>query len=97
MEWTSWTWDPNKNRENIRKHRVSFETALSVFDDLDRAEREDDYQYEERWQTIGTVEGVFLVVVHTLQTRDGDPARIISARQAVPYERRRYQEGMWSS
>ena len=92
-----WTWDPEKNRENERKHRVSFETALLVFDDLERAEREDDYQYEERWQTIGTARGVFIIVIHTLQTRDGEPGRIISARQALPYERRRHQEGTWSS
>ncbi len=66
MEWTNWTWDPEKNRENIRKHRVSFETALLVFDDQERAAREDDYQYEERWQTIRTVERVFIIVIHTL-------------------------------
>ena len=66
-----WTWDPNKNRENQRKHRVSFETALLVFDDLDKAEREDDYWYEERWQTIGTAEDVIVVVIHTWPAREG--------------------------
>ena len=92
-----WTWDPEKNLENIRKHRISFETAMLVFDDPERAERKDDYQYEERWQTIGTVEGVFIIVIHTLQTTDSDSGRIISARQALPHERRRYQERSWSS
>jgi uncharacterized DUF497 family protein len=92
-----WTWDPNKNRENIRKHGFSFETSMLVFNDLGRQEREDDYPYEERWQTIGMVEGLFIIVIHTLQTRDGAPGRIISARQALPFERRRHQEGTWSS
>jgi uncharacterized DUF497 family protein len=92
-----WTWDTDKNRENIRKHGFSFETALLVFGDHERAEREDDYQYEERWQTIGTVDEVYIIVIHTLKTSDGEPGRIISARQALPYERRRYQEGTWSS
>ena len=92
-----WTWDPNKNRENQRKHRVSFETALLVFDDSDKAEREDDYWYEERWQTIGTAEDVIIVVIHTWPSMEGEPGRIISARQALPRERRRYREGTWSS
>jgi Ribonuclease toxin, BrnT, of type II toxin-antitoxin system len=26
-------WDENKNRENRKKHRVSFEIAMEVFDD----------------------------------------------------------------
>ena len=68
-----WIWDQDKNLENQRKHRVSFETALLVFNDPERAEREDDYQYEERWQTIGTAEEVLIVVIHTLQTEDGRP------------------------
>ena len=92
-----WTWDPNKNRENQRKHRLSFNTAVLVFNDTERATREDDYQYEERWQTIGTAEGVLIIVIHTLQAGDGEPGRIISARQALPYERRRYWEGTWSN
>jgi uncharacterized DUF497 family protein len=27
------TWDENKNRQNLRKHDVRFETAVLVFDD----------------------------------------------------------------
>ena len=92
-----WTWDPNKNRENIQKHRIRFETAMLVFDDLRNATREDDYEYEERWQTIGTVSGEFILVIHTWPTREGDPGRIISARKPAPYEIRRYQEDRWSN
>ena len=28
-----WTWDPNKNRTNIRDHGFDFETAQLVFKD----------------------------------------------------------------
>ena len=36
-----WTWDEAKNRENIRKHRVSFETAMFALQD-ELAVMEDD-------------------------------------------------------
>jgi uncharacterized DUF497 family protein len=38
----AWTWDPNKNRENIQKRRIRSETAMLVFDDLRNATREDE-------------------------------------------------------
>ena len=49
---------------------------------------------EERWQTIGMVEGVFLLfVAHTVDDdQDEDlSVRIISARKVTPEERRRYE------
>ena len=33
MAWVDWTWDPDKNRENIRKHGFDFQDAVDVFDD----------------------------------------------------------------
>ncbi len=50
---------------------------------------------EERWQTIGLVRGInILVVAHTYPEHHGeDVIRIISARKAAPYERRLYEEG----
>lgn len=64
-------WDGRKDRENWRKHRISFEDAALVFDDErclvypDRA----DESGEQRWHAIGTVrigsEGkAVLLVVH---------------------------------
>ena len=50
------TWDPAKNRENQRKHGISFDDAKAVFQDLDRIEVLDDRDYgEERWVAIGTM------------------------------------------
>ena len=92
-----WTWDPDKNRENIRKHGIDFPTALLVFIDPDYRTREDEYLYEQRWQTIGTVAGSLVLVIHTWRDREDEPGRIISARKPDPFERRRYQEGMWSN
>ncbi|MYC37159.1 MAG: BrnT family toxin [Chloroflexi bacterium] len=86
MNWTNWTWDPNKNRENIRKHRIDFPTALLVFLDLDLVMEEDYFPAEQRWRTIGMVAQRVLLVVHTLPFQD-EPGRIISARKAESYER----------
>ena len=36
------TWDPAKNRENQRKHGISFDDAKAVFQDPDRIEVLDD-------------------------------------------------------
>jgi len=60
-------WDQNKNRSNRAKHKVSFEVASLVFEDplhLSRIDRIVDG--EVRWQTIGMVGGVLLLLVaHT--------------------------------
>jgi uncharacterized DUF497 family protein len=49
---------------------------------------------EERWQAIGVVEGLFmLVVAHTVREQDDlEVIRIISARRANREEKRRYEE-----
>lgn len=90
------SWDDTKAASNLDKHGVSFELAAQVFDDpfhvsvLERIEN-----YEERWQTIGLVEGlVLLLVAHTVWDDDEDTEiRIISARKATKQERRIYEQG----
>lgn len=93
-----WTWDGRKNRENEQKHGLGFETAKLVFDDPYAATREDMHSPERRWQTIGVVENVTLIVVHTgaasSPSGDDEVGRIISARKATAGERRAYEEGI---
>jgi len=79
---TRFEWDPIKAAVNLRKHRVSFQTAVRAFSDplaltwLDRIE-----SGEERWQTLGAVGGVsLLLVVHT--GRDEDEGSDEEADQA---------------
>lgn len=94
-----WIWDEDKNRANRRKHGIRFENAILVFDDPLAVTREDPYPYERRWQTIGQVRAVAIVVIHAWlepDCRNGEPAgRIISARKATNRERNAYEEGTY--
>jgi uncharacterized DUF497 family protein len=88
-------WDENKNRENRKKHGVSFEIAMEVFDDPFSLTSQDRIvEGEERLWTLGRVEDLnILVVVHTVvDERDEEVIRIISARKATPRERAFYEE-----
>ena len=90
----TYEWDPDKAAANVRKHRVSFEEAASVF--LDPAALTfpdpDHSEDEDRAITVGrsTRERV-LFVAHT--ERD-DRIRIISTRPATQREQRQYEEGI---
>ena len=88
-------WDEAKAESNRRKHGVSFELASEVFDDpYALAEQDRVEDGEPRWQTIGMVEGVVvLLVAHTVQEGEPDETvRIITARKATRKERERYEE-----
>ncbi len=83
-------WDDEKNRENIRKHDVSFEEAATifcnfpfeVFYDPEHSSNED------RYIAVGKVRlGRLLLVVHC-ENRQGTEIRIISARKVTPKERK---------
>lgn len=90
------TWDSNKDRINQQKHRISFETAQHVFDDPLHISRQDRFENGElRWQTVGLVGGVVLLLVaHTMTDEGSDEViRIISARRADRNERRIYEQG----
>jgi len=92
-------WDETKNRTNRKKHDgIAFEEAAHVFRDPFRLTRQDRIEDgEERWQTIGVVHGVtVLLVAHTITEDDHDGEtveviRIISARRATPRERKHYE------
>ena len=90
-------WDEDKNRRNLAKHKVSFETAKLVFDDPGAISRLDRIENgEERWQTLGLAGGiVVLLVAHTWHDQDGEEIiRIVSARKATARERAIYDQNL---
>jgi uncharacterized DUF497 family protein len=87
-------WDEAKNRRNLAKHKISFETASLAFDDPQTLSIQDlIVEGEERWQTLGMIADVLLIVTHTYRDEDDDEVvRLISARKATARERRAYAE-----
>ncbi len=88
---------PDKAAANRAKHGLSFDTAARLFDDPLHASVPDPHSDGDRWQTIGLVGSVLLLVIHTWPGVDSDgdefKGRIISARRATAHERRVYEEG----
>jgi uncharacterized DUF497 family protein len=95
-------WDAGKARQNLSRHRISFEEAAAVladpFSDYTHFEDFDDRHSanEERWKTMGSYpfdrSRVFLIVWTVRSDADGTTVtRIISARHVTAPERRTYQ------
>jgi len=91
MDDGAFQWDNAKAARNYAKHNVTFEAARDVFDDPFVLEWFDDGQTdgEQRFTALGMVEGRLVLVAYTLR---GDAIRIISARLAERFERRRYHD-----
>lgn len=85
-------WDNRKAKNNLTKHKVSFEEASTIFADPLSITIDDPFhstQEELRFITIGlSYHGKILVVVHCDQR---DNIRIISARTATRKERKTYE------
>jgi uncharacterized DUF497 family protein len=85
-------WDLEKAEQNLKKHRVSFTEATTIFSDpLSWTFFDPDHSIDEnRYITIGLSHfGKLLIVAHTDR---GDNIRLISARRTTRQERRFYEE-----
>ncbi len=85
-------WDPKKATKNLRKHRVSFNEAATVFGDrLGTTVPDPDHSLaEDRYITVGMSGHRRLVMV--AHTERGERIRIISARELTRAERDAYEE-----
>ena len=76
------TWDEDKNLSNQRKHGVSFELAARVFlDPLHLSVQDRVENGEQRWQTLGLIGGVAVVLVAHTFTEDGRRVRAAAPRR----------------
>lgn len=84
-------WDRTKAKRNVRKHRVSFDEALTVFyDPLAATFNDADHSVgEHRFITVGYSSRRRLLVVAHVERRE--TIRIISARLATAQERKRHE------
>lgn len=85
-------WDPRKATKNLRKHKVPFTEAATVFSDpLSATVPDPDYsEEEERYIIVGLSNRLRRLIV-AFAERD-DRIRIISARELTRGERRAYEE-----
>jgi len=88
----NYEWDPVKNTDSIKKHKVNFEQAMIALEDpyclffYDEAHSKN----EDRFIMIGNAEGRILFV--NIVWVDEDTIRIISARRANKKEMEVYNE-----
>lgn len=90
-----WTWDLDKARKNLEKHKVSFELAERAVGDPFSITVPDPYPDEERWRTLSSPseDGIVVIyVVHTWPSGEEEVGRIISARRATSQERSDYEK-----
>lgn len=83
-------WDEAKRQLNIEKHGIDFADLKPLFDGETVIIMDDRFDYGEyRFITLGLLNGIVFVVVHT---ETDEVIRIISARKATKYEEKRYFE-----
>lgn len=90
----TFVWDTNKNEINKKKHGISFESAVLIFNDpglyteYDKENSEKHNEYRE--MQIGRLENFITLSVST--TDREDKIRIISARKSTKEEVRIYEQ-----
>lgn len=84
-------WDPNKAELNLKKHGISFVEAQTVLESKRQLILEDKSHDEARFIVLGYSNLVRLLVV-VYCYREQDTIRIISARKALPKERKIYEK-----
>jgi len=72
------TWTPEKNRINVRRHGIAFQDAARIFDGPTVERVDDRFNYgETRIYAIGLVNGIEITVIYT--DRENEERHLISA------------------
>jgi uncharacterized DUF497 family protein len=92
MEEMIFSWGEREDRENQRKHGISFEEAATAFaDENARLKHDPDHsQEEDRFILLGFSAKLRLLVVAHAYRQHGKQIRIVSARKATRNERKQY-------
>jgi len=95
MDEIKFSWDARKAKQNIKRHKVSFEEAATVFYDEKAIEffDPDHLKHEDRFLMLGLSWRFRILVVCYCLCKQGPEIRIISARKATRKEKRVYIEG----
>ena len=92
VEGIDFEWDPKKATSNLRKHRISFYEAASVFSDpLASVYGDPDHSTrEQRFLIVGSSSRGRLLIVGFADR--GDRIRLINARTLTRREKKLYEE-----
>jgi len=95
MDEIKFSWDARKAKRNIKRHKVSFEEAATIFYDEKAIEffDPDHSKNEDRFLMLGLSWRLRILVVCYCLRKQGLEIRIISARKATRKEKRVYIEG----
>lgn len=87
-------WDSKKAEHNLKKHKVSFEEAVTVFyDPLAQTAHDPDHSDdEERFIIVGHSHTHNLLFIIHIYKEDSETIRIISARKATKKEQKDFEE-----
>ena len=86
-------WDAGKARVNWRKHQISFDEALTVFnDDLARIFPDPDHSSEEFRELIVGYSLLARLLFVSFVEKPSGRVRIVSARKATRRERENHEE-----
>jgi uncharacterized DUF497 family protein len=90
------SWDVRKARQNINRHKISFEEASTVFYDENAIEYFDPEhsEKEDRFLMLGISWRLRVLVVNYCLRKNGLEIRIISARKALKKEKDIYLKGI---
>ena len=91
-------WDEAKSISNIKKHKISFEEAVTIFNDpnvLTMFDPDHSVDEDRGVSIVISAKSRLLVVIHLhfLNIDGKDSIRIISARKAVKREKIAYTKG----
>ncbi len=83
-------WDEGKRRANYAKHGLDFRDAAKVLQGITLTAEDDRHDYgEKRFISLGLLEDMVVVIVHTARS---EKIRLISMRRANHKERQAYEE-----
>ena len=92
MDELRFEWDERKNRQNQKRHRVSFEEARGVFFDEHALEFYDEghSKTEDRFLLLGLSARLRVLLVSYCIRKGGSVIQIVSARKATKNEQKSY-------
>ena len=80
----NFSWDENKAASNLEKHGISFDEAMLVFADPFLLMNQDRIENGEmRWQSIGEIEGIAVILVAHTWFDDDDRRDFFTLRRRI--------------